>query len=99
MLKSQLDTRRGGWIPLCALAALVVPWSLVRADRAIQEHRAADPQGEIEIVNVSGTVEVDAWDRSEVEVGGTAGDNVERVDVTSTSNRTMIHVVSHSTHT
>jgi len=98
MSKAQPDTRHGAWIPICALAALIVPWSLVRADRAIQEHRAADPQGEIEIVNVSGTVEVDAWDRSEVEVGGTAGDNVERVDVSSTGNRTLIHVVSRSAH-
>jgi hypothetical protein len=98
MAKTQPDTRYGGWIIICALAALVVPWSLVQAGRAIQERRAADPQGEIEIVNVSGTVEVDGWDRSEVEVGGTAGDNVERVDVTGAGNRTSIHVVSRSAH-
>ena len=98
MSKAQPDTRHGAWIPICALAALIVPWSLVQAGRAIQEHRAADPQGEVEIVNVSGTVEVEAWDRSEVEVGGTAGDNVERVDVTSAGNRTLIHVVSRSAH-
>ena len=30
-----------------------------------------------------------AWDRSEVEVRGTAGDNVERVDVTGAGNRTV----------
>lgn len=98
MSKTQPDTRRGAWIPICALTALVVPWSLVQAGRAIQEHQAADPQGEVEIVNVSGTVEVDGWDRSEVEVGGMAGDNVERVDVTSAGNRTSIHVVSRSAH-
>lgn len=99
MLKAHFDTRHGGWITLCALTALVVPWSLVQAGRAIEERRAADPQGEIEIVNVSGTVEVHGWDRSEVEVGGTAGDNVIRVDVTSAGNHTVIHVVSRSAHT
>jgi hypothetical protein len=98
MSKSQPDARQGAWIPICALAALIVPWSLVQAGKAIQEHRAADPQGEVEIVNVVGMVEVDGWDRSEVEVGGTAGDNVDRVDVTTAGNRTLIHVVSRSGH-
>jgi DUF4097 and DUF4098 domain-containing protein YvlB len=95
MSTTQSDTRYG-WIAVWALMALVVPWSLVHAGRAIQERRAADPQGEVEIVNVSGTVEIHGWDRSEVEVGGTAGDNVVRVDVTGAGNRTSIHVVSRS---
>jgi DUF4097 and DUF4098 domain-containing protein YvlB len=98
MSKAHSDTRCGGWISLCALTALVVPWSLVHAGKAIQEHRAADPQGEIEIVNVAGTVEVYGWERSEVEVGGTAGDSVDRVDVSSTGNHTLIRVVSRSAH-
>ena len=99
MWKAQSDIRYGGWITVCALTALVVPWSLVHAGRAIQERRAADPRGEIEIVNVSGMVEVHGWDRSEVEVGGTAGDDVDRVDVTSMGNHTLIHVVLRSAHT
>jgi Putative adhesin len=94
MSKAQSDARYGGWIVICALTALLVPWSLVHAGRAIQERRAVDPQGEIEIVNVSGMVEVDGWDRSEVEVTGTAGDRVDRVDVTSAGNHTSIQVVS-----
>ncbi|MGC1521990.1 MAG: DUF4097 family beta strand repeat-containing protein [Steroidobacteraceae bacterium] len=85
--------RSRGWIAIAGAAALIVPWSLVHAGKTIQEHRAADPQGDIEIVNVSGLVEVDGWDRSEVEVSGTTGDNVERVDVTSSGNRTSIRVV------
>jgi hypothetical protein len=98
MSKAHSDTRCGGWVSLCALTALVVPWSLVHAGKAIQEHRAADPQGEIEIVNVAGTVEVYGWERSEVEVGGTAGDSVDRVDVSSTGTHTLIRVVSRSAH-
>jgi hypothetical protein len=99
MSKPQSEARYGGWITICALTALVVPWSLVHAGRSIHEHRAADPQGEIEVVNVAGTVEVYGWDRSEVEVGGTAGDNVDRIDVTSMGNRTSIHVISRAAHT
>jgi DUF4097 and DUF4098 domain-containing protein YvlB len=98
MSKAHFDVPYKGWIAICAAAALVVPWSLVHAGRAIHELRNADPQGEIEIVNVSGTVEVDAWNRSEVEVSGTVGDNVERVDVTGAGNRTSIHVLSRNVH-
>lgn len=85
--------RYGSWIVIGAVAAFV-PWSLVHAGRMIEEHRPADPQGEVEIVNVSGKVEIMGWDRSEVEVRGSAGDNVERVDVMSAGNHTSIHVVS-----
>jgi hypothetical protein len=93
MLKPQSNARSRVWIAVFGAAALVVPWSLVHAGKTIQEHRTADPQGEIEIVNVSGLIEVDGWDRSEVEVSGSAGDGVDRVDVTSSGNRTSIRVV------
>ncbi|HEV7612611.1 MAG TPA: DUF4097 family beta strand repeat-containing protein [Steroidobacteraceae bacterium] len=97
-MSTQSDTRPGGWIAICTIAVLV-PWSQVHAAKTIEERRAADPQGEIEIVNVSGKVEVAGWNRSEVEVSGTAGDNVERVDVTTAGSRTTIHVASRSAHT
>ena len=96
MWKAQSDARYSRRIAFCALLVLVAPWSLVRAGKVIEERRAAEPQGEVEIVNVAGAVEVVGWDRSEVEVSGTAGDNVERVDVMSGGNRTSIHVVSQS---
>jgi DUF4097 and DUF4098 domain-containing protein YvlB len=85
------------WIAL-GLAASFVPCSPVHAGKPIEELRAADPQGEVEIVDVSGRVEVYGWERNEVQVGGTAGDHVERVDVNTTGNRTSIHVVSRSLH-
>jgi hypothetical protein len=96
MPQPQSNIRHNCWIAVCTLAAIAVPWTLVRAGRSIDEHRAAAPQGEVEIVNVSGKVEVEGWDRGEIEVTGTAGDNVERVDVTSAGNRTSIHVVARS---
>jgi putative adhesin len=96
MSTEQSNSRYGRWIALCALAVLVAPWSLVHAGRVIHEQRAVEPQGEIEIVNISGAVEVEGWDRSEVEVSGTAGDNVERVDVVTGGGHTSIRVVSRS---
>ncbi len=93
MSKTQYNSRSRGWTAIVGAAALVVPWSLVQADKTIQEHRPADPQGEVEIVNVSGMIEVEGWDRGEVEVSGSAGNNVDRVDVTTAGNRTSIRVV------
>jgi hypothetical protein len=98
MSKAHSKARYGGWIFIIALAALVVPWSLVHASRAIHESRAADPQGEVEIFNLAGKVEVQGWDRNEVEVGGSADDGVERVDVSGSGRRTSVHVVARSSH-
>ena len=98
MPKSLTDALKGVPLAMCALAAMAAPWSQVQAGKAIDERRAADPQGEVEIVNVSGSVQVDGWDRNEVEVGGTAGDSIDRVEVTGAGNRTSIHVVSHTVH-
>ena len=99
MSKAHSKAPRSGRLILVALAALMVPWSLVQAGRAIHESRAADPQGEVEIFNLAGKVEVEGWDRSEIEVGGTADDGVDRVDVTGSGRRTSIHVVTRSAHT
>jgi len=53
----------------------------------------ADPMGEVEIVNVSGEVEVSGWDRNEVEVRADLGSGVERLDVTGEAKRVMVNVV------
>src|SRR5579862_4986480 len=80
-------------IRLCAIALLVSPWSLASAATSVDEHRAANPQGAVEIDNVAGSIDVQGWDKSEVAVTGTAGKDVERVDVTGDGNRTSIRVV------
>jgi DUF4097 and DUF4098 domain-containing protein YvlB len=79
-------------IRLCALALLAFPWSVAHAT-SVDEHRAANPQGAVEIDNVAGSIDLQGWDKSEVEVTGTIGKDVERVDVTGDSNRTSIRVV------
>jgi hypothetical protein len=77
----------------CALALLAFPWSLAHAATSVDEHRAASPQGEVEIDNVAGLIDVQGWDKPEVAVTGTIGKDVERVDVTGDSNRTSVRVV------
>jgi Putative adhesin len=93
MSKLYSRERRGPWIALASLLLLAAPWSLVHAGRTISERRPAEPLGSVEIVNVAGSVAVEGWDRPEVEVTGTAGDQVDRVEVTGSGGMTSIHVV------
>lgn len=93
MAPARFTNRLKNPIRLCALALLASPWSLAYAATSVDEHRAANPQGEVEIDNVAGSIEVQGWDKSEVAVNGTIGKDVERVDVTGDSNRTSIRVI------
>jgi DUF4097 and DUF4098 domain-containing protein YvlB len=88
------STRSRLWLTACALSALMVPWSIVRAGKTIHENLTVDPQGSIEIINVAGSVDLSGWDRPEIEVTGTAGDDVDRIDVTTSGARSSVRVVS-----
>lgn len=61
--------------------------------RPVSGRRTMAPDGEVRISNVAGKVEVVAWDRSEVEVTGTVGEKVERVEFGGGDNYTTIRVV------
>ncbi len=61
--------------------------------RPFAAKQAADPTGTVEIVNVSGSIEVSGWDQPLVDVSGTIGDKVERGDVTGSANHTTVRVV------
>jgi DUF4097 and DUF4098 domain-containing protein YvlB len=80
-----------------ALAALAAPWVSAHAE-SVDEHRAANSQGSVEIINVAGAVDLQGWDKPEVAVTGTIGKNVERVEVTGGSDRTTIRVILRSQH-
>ena len=64
----------------------------------VDEHRAVDPQGQIEVINVAGRIEVVGWDKPELAVTGTLGSGVEKLDITTAGTRTTVRVVSHSSH-
>ena len=86
-----------GW-HLAQAAALTLLCSFVpRAEsatrRAVDEHRAADPQGQVEIIDVSGRIDVVGWDKPEVAVAGTLGADVEKLDIVTAGPRTTIRVV------
>jgi hypothetical protein len=76
------------------LASALQSCNVAVADsRAVNIHKAAAPDGAVEIENVAGQVDVTGWDRAEVEVTGTIGERVERVDVNTSAGHTTVRVV------
>jgi hypothetical protein len=92
MSHAQLISRLNKPALVCMLTALAFPW-LAHAATSVDEHHAANPQGEVEIDNVAGMIDVQGWDKSEVAVTGTIGKDVERVEVTGEGNRTSVRVI------
>jgi len=82
----------------CAtLTALLLPAfalpALAAASRPFSAQKPADPTGTVEIIDVEGSIDIAGWDQPSVEVTGTIGAKVERVDVASSGNRTTVRVV------
>jgi hypothetical protein len=82
-------------VMISVLCVVMVPWSLVYAGREFRELRPADPQGSVEIVDISGGIELSGWDRPEIEVTGRSADILDRVRITVDGNQTVIHVMPH----
>lgn len=76
---------------------VMLPFLAVAAGAAhaeeVNRKNAADPKGQVDIVNVAGTVEVVGWDRAEVQINADLGSNVERLDFKTEGARTLIKVV------
>jgi DUF4097 and DUF4098 domain-containing protein YvlB len=71
----------------------VLAASLAIAQQNVNERRAADPAGVVEIENVAGSVRVIGWERAEVEVTGTLGRGTERLEFSGGPGRTLVKVV------
>ncbi len=76
---------------LCALGAL--PLAAAANEGSVDRKVNADPRGDVLISNVSGSVDVRGWDRSEIQVTGQIDEDVERVDVETSGGRTTIKVI------
>jgi len=48
--------------------------------------------GLVQVDNLAGSIEFVAWDRAEVQIRGEAGDNVEKVEITETSNGVQVRI-------
>jgi DUF4097 and DUF4098 domain-containing protein YvlB len=76
------------------IAALLLAGGAAHASRTIHETHEAGPRATVDINGVSGTFDVSGWDKPSVEVFGTVGEDVERVDVSGDSNHISVQVVT-----
>jgi DUF4097 and DUF4098 domain-containing protein YvlB len=76
-----------------AVAATLGLFATAAVSEPIEKRAPADPRGEVEIVNVAGSVRVMGWNRSEVDVRGELDDEAERLDFSTEGTRTVIRVV------
>ena len=77
------------WLALALLAAAPA----VLAGTPINERKPADAAGHVEISNTAGSVVVTGWPRNEVEVTGTLGDGVERLEFVQSGKLTRVKVI------
>ena len=63
------------------------------SDKTFDRQAPAQPRGVVEISNVTGSIEVSGWDRSEVSVHADLDSGVERVELVSDGPRTSIKVI------
>ena len=75
---------------------LLLAASAAHASRNIDEQRPADAHASVDINSVSGTLDLVGWDKPSVQVTGTVGTDIDRVDVNGDSNHISIQVVSRS---
>jgi DUF4097 and DUF4098 domain-containing protein YvlB len=75
------------------LFACALPIAALAGGGSVDRKVAAEPNGEVVISNVSGTIDVRGWDRNEVQVTGHLGSDVERLDVETSGGRTFVKVI------
>jgi len=90
---------RAAVLLLAVMAGAAAPASEAGSRTAINETRALAADGKLSINNVAGTIVVRGWDRNEVAISGTLGENVEKLDI-SGDDRSLSVVVRypHRTH-
>lgn len=90
MTENKINTHpNGAWLTGALLALVGLPAAAADYERQVN----ADPHGTVEIVGVSGQIQVAGWDRAEVLVEGRLDGGVERVEVSSETGRTVVKVV------
>jgi DUF4097 and DUF4098 domain-containing protein YvlB len=73
--------------------ALLAAGPAALAGTPVNERKPADPAGQVEISNTAGAVVVTGWPRNEVEVTGTLGDGVERLEFVQSGQLTRVKVI------
>jgi len=71
----------------------LAPSSAIAAPTSVSKELTAKADGTVEIHNVAGTVEVTAWNKNKVQVKGTLGDGVDRLEFKGSGGHTKVRVV------
>lgn len=77
----------------CVAFLLLAAGPAALAGTPINERKPADPAGHVEVSNTAGSVVVTGWPRNEVEVTGTLGDGVERLEFVQSGKLTRVKVI------
>lgn len=87
-----MPIRKPRWSRLTAVALSLgaAPWSAVHAE--FRQTLTADPHGSVEVVVLAGSVEIDGWDRPEVEVTGSPEDLGSRVHLSHSGDKVSVNV-------
>jgi len=73
------------------LTTLMIPLAAYCGEE-IDKTLKMSADGLVQVENLAGTVEIVAWDRSEVQIRGDAGDDVEEVEINSTSKGIQVRI-------
>jgi hypothetical protein len=76
-----------------ALFAALLIGQPALAETPVDERQAADPNGHVEVINISGKVQVSGWNEDEITVTGTLGRGVERLEFAVDGDQTRIEVI------
>ena len=74
-------------------ATLFATQAVADDEEMIDKRLAANPTGQVEVSNVAGSVNITGWGRNEVHVTGELARGVERLEFTSSGDRTVVKVV------
>lgn len=73
-------------------AALLAAPAWATDDRPIDERRPLKADARVSVSNVAGHIEVEAWDRNEMHLTGTLGEDVEKLEITGSESSLKINV-------
>lgn len=76
-------------IAMLAIAGLPL---VAPAATPVNETRALDARGRVEVQNVKGSIEVRAWNRNEVKIEGMLGEGVEKLEIEGGGHRLQVRV-------
>ena len=77
---------------LMVVAMVVVAAGAAWGAQAVNQSHPVPRGGEVEIVNIAGSLTIQGWDAAEVHIEGTLGDGVEGIDVAVDSDGISIEV-------